>query len=225
MAADEKSIVVVKTSLAKILRNPQHLAIYQDSVNIVNCLVTTAYLFARYIFVHAYEEDENDENDNDAFSTDVFMTDAFFSELLPSLQTRTHRASKDENTLRNRQLIDKYITNLCALSRFQQITILGIASNVEAYIARQMLTAYINNAEMRSGTHLQSCLNFFFDVRALQSTLRCQTTMTADKQLAHAYLADISSFKTILSSTESYDALEGRVNEIQTLGEEYFFNF
>ena len=139
MAADKKSIVVVKASLAKILCNQNHLAIYQDRVNIINRLVTTAYLFARYIFVHAYENDENEndenENDNDAFNADVFMTDTFFLELLRSLQTRTRRASKDENTLRNRQLIDKYITNFCTLYRFQRITIRGIASNVEAYIA------------------------------------------------------------------------------------------
>src|SRR5579859_5145707 len=96
MGPDEKPIVVVKAPLAKFLRNPEHLAIYQDRVNIVNRLVTAAYLFVRYIFVHAYEEDENDENDNDAFSANVFMTDAFFSELLRSLQTRTRRASKDE---------------------------------------------------------------------------------------------------------------------------------
>src|SRR5579859_4582883 len=225
MGPDEKPIVVVKAPLAKILRNPEHLAIYQDRVNIVNRLVTAAYLFVCYIFVHAYKEDKNDENDNEAFSVDVFMMDAFFSELLWSLQTRTRRASKDENTLRKRQLIDKYMTNCCALFRFQRITVPGIASNLEAYIARQMLTAYINNAEMRSGTHLRSCLNIFFDVPALQSTLRRQTTMTTDKQLAHAYLPDISSFKTILLSTESYDALEGRVNEIQALGEEYFNAF
>src|SRR5579859_1276277 len=154
MGPDEKPVIVVKASLAKIIRNPNHLAIYQDRVNRVNCLVTAAYLFARYIFVHAYEEDENDKNNNDAFSADVFMMDAFFSELLWSLQTRTRRASKDENTLQNRQLINKYITNFCTLFRFQRITIPGIASNLEAYIARQMLTAYINNAEMQSGTHL-----------------------------------------------------------------------
>jgi len=170
MAADEKSIVVVKASLAKILRNPEHLAIYQDRVNIINHLVTAAYLFARYIFVHAYDENEND---NDAFNVDVFMTDAFFLELLRSLQTRTRRASKDENTLRNRQLIDKYITNFCTLYHFQRITIVGIASNLEAYIARQMLTAYINNAEMRTGTHFRTCLNVFFDVQSLRSTLKC----------------------------------------------------
>ena len=88
-----------------------------------------------------------------------------------------------------------------------------------------MLTAYINNAEMRSETYLQSCLNIFFDVRALRSALQCQTTTTTEKQLTRAYLADISLFKMILSSTESYDALEGRVNEIQALGEEYFNAF
>ena len=157
MTADKKSIVVVKASLAKILCNQNHLAIYQDRVNIINRLVIPAYLFARYIFVHAYKDDENEneddendenENDNDAFNADVFMTDTFFLELLRSLQTRTRRASKDENTLWNRQLIDKYITNFCALYRFQRITIPGIASNLEAYIARQMLTAYINIVEM-----------------------------------------------------------------------------
>ena len=98
MASDEKPIVVVKASLAKILRNPEHLAIYQDRVNIVNRLVTAAYVFARYIFVHAYEEDENDENDNDAFNADVFMTDAFFFELLRSLQTRTEMLCRLESS-------------------------------------------------------------------------------------------------------------------------------
>jgi hypothetical protein len=78
---------------------------------------------------------------------------------------------------------------------------------------------------MRTGTHFRTCVNVFFDVRSLRSTLRSRTTTTTDKQLARAYLADISSFKTILSSTESYDALEGRVNEIQALGEEYFNAF
>jgi hypothetical protein len=153
MAADEKPVVVVKASLAKILHNPEHLAMYQDRVNIINRLVTAAYVFARYIFIHAYEEDENDENDNDAFNAGVFMMDAFFFELLWSLQTRTCKTSKDENTLRNRQLINKYITNFCALYCFQRTTIPEIASNLEAYIARHMLTAYINNAEMRTGTH------------------------------------------------------------------------
>ena len=57
MGPDEKPIVVVKAPLTKILRNAEHLALYRDRVNIVNRLVTAAYLFARYIFVHAYEED------------------------------------------------------------------------------------------------------------------------------------------------------------------------
>ena len=128
MEPDEKPIVVVKAPLAKIIRNPNHLAIYQDRVNRVNRLVTAAYLFSRYIFVHSYDDD-------DAFNVDTFMTDSFFMEVLRSLQTRIHRASKDENTLRNRQLINKYCERFCDLYSYQQITIPGIASNLEAYIA------------------------------------------------------------------------------------------
>src|SRR5579859_7720895 len=143
MGPDEKPVVVVKAPLAKIIRNPNHLAIYQDRVNRVNRLVTAAYLFSRYIFVHSY--------DDDAFNADTFMTDSFFMQVLRSLQTRTRRASKDENMLRNRQLINKYCEEFCQLYRFQLIMIPGIAYNLEAYIARQMLTAYIHNAEMRTG--------------------------------------------------------------------------
>ena len=97
--ASAKPITVVKASLANILCDADHLAICQDRVNTINCLVTAAYLFARYIFVHAYEEEENDENDS--FNADIYMMDAFFMELLQSLQTRTRKASKDENTLWN----------------------------------------------------------------------------------------------------------------------------
>src|SRR5579859_3900358 len=88
-----------------------------------------------------------------------------------------------------------------------------------------MLTAYINNAEMRTGTHFRTCVNVFFDVRSLRSTLRSRTTMTTDKRLARAYLSEISSFKTILMSAESYNVLEGRVDKIRALGEEYLEAF
>ena len=119
-----KPIVVVKASLANVLRDADHLAVYQDRVNTINCSVTAAYLLARYIFVHAYEEEEND--DNDFFNADIYMTDAFFMEPLRSLQTRSRRASNDENTLRNRQLINKYIANFGTLYRFKRITIPGM---------------------------------------------------------------------------------------------------
>ena len=72
MGPDEKPVVVVKAPLAKIIRNPNHLTIYQDRVNRVNRLVTAAYLFSRYIFVHSYDDD------NDTFNADIFMTDSFF---------------------------------------------------------------------------------------------------------------------------------------------------
>src|SRR5579859_6181864 len=109
MGPDEKPIVVVKAPLAKIIRNPNHLTIYQDRVNRVNHLVTAAYLFSRYIFVHSYNNNNNNNNNNNAaFNVDTFMMVSFFTEVLRSLQTRTRRAFKDENTLRNRQLINQY---------------------------------------------------------------------------------------------------------------------
>ena len=71
--ASAKPIVVVKASLVYILCNPDHLAIYQDRVNTINSLVTAAYLLARYIFVHAYGEEESDRNDdNDSFNADLY---------------------------------------------------------------------------------------------------------------------------------------------------------
>ena len=79
MMADEKSIVVVKASLSQILCNPEHVTIYQNRVNIINHLVIAAYLFAHYIFIHAYQDDENE---SDAFNADIFMTDGFFFEVL-----------------------------------------------------------------------------------------------------------------------------------------------
>ena len=95
MGPDEKPIVVIKAPLAKIIRNPNHLTIYQDRVNRVNRLVTAAYLFSRYIFVYSYNNDDND----DAFNADIFMTDSFFMEVLRSLQTRTRKAAKTEDVL------------------------------------------------------------------------------------------------------------------------------
>ena len=127
---DEKP-VVVKAPLAKIIRNPNHLTIYQDRVNRVNRLVTAAYLFSRYIFVHSYDNDDND----DAFNADIFMTDSFFMEVLRSLQTRTRKAAKTEDVLRNRQLIVKYLEAFCQLYRYHLITIPRNSSNLEAYIA------------------------------------------------------------------------------------------
>jgi hypothetical protein len=78
---------------------------------------------------------------------------------------------------------------------------------------------------MRTGTHFRTCLTVFFDVRSLRSILRRRTTTTTDKRLARAYLADVSSFKAIISPAESYEALEGRVDDIRVLGEEYLDTF
>jgi len=79
---DAKHIIIIKAPLAKLLRDPQHLGIYRDTIKTINRVVTAAYLFARFIFVHAYEEDDN-------FNVDEYITTDFFFECLRALQTIT----------------------------------------------------------------------------------------------------------------------------------------
>lgn len=215
---DDKPIVVLKAPLAKLLRDPEHLGIYRDTVKTINRVVTAAYLLARFIFVHAYEDDDD-------FNVDIYITTDFFFECLRALQTRTRRQSTLEDTLRNRRLIDRYIEEFCVLYRYDLIQIEGIGSNLERYIGQQMTTSYINNAEFKSSQHLRSVINAYFDVRQLRSVLRRQTATTTDKQLARAYLADISSFKDIISTADSYNDIESRIDEIRDLGDDYLDAF
>ena len=215
---DDKPIVVLKAPLAKLLRDPEHLGIYRDTVKTINRVVTAAYLLARFIFVHAYEDDDD-------FNVDIYITTDFFFECLRALQTRTRRQSTLEDTLRNRRLIDRYIEDFCVLYRYHLIRIEGVGSNLERYIGRQMTTSYINNAEFKSGQHLRSVINVYFDVRELRSVLRRQTVTTTDKQLTRIYLTDISSFKDIISTADSYNDIESKIDEIRDLGDDYLDAF
>ena len=55
---DNKDIVVIKAPLAKLLRNPRHLEIYHEIIKTVNRTVTASHLLAWFIFIHAYEDDD-----------------------------------------------------------------------------------------------------------------------------------------------------------------------
>jgi len=87
---NNRNMVILKTSLRSILRNHQHLMIYQDVVTRINKLVTAAYLFICYIFVNAYDDDGE-------FNADQYVTPGFFTEVLKLLQPpdRTGRATSD----------------------------------------------------------------------------------------------------------------------------------
>ena len=128
---EDKQIVVLKAPLAKIRRDPHHLQIYRDTVNSINRVVTAAYLLKRYIFVHAYQ-------DNDDFNADIFINTDFFCQVLHALQTRTRRHSTIEATIRSRQLVDCYIEDFCVLYQYHLIRIEGVSPNLERYIGRQM---------------------------------------------------------------------------------------
>lgn len=172
----------------------------------------------RYIFVHAYQ-------DNDDFHADIFINTDFFCQVLRALQTRTRRHSTIEATIRNRQLIDRYIEDFCVLYQYHLIRIEGVGSNLERYIGRQMATSYLNNAELKSGQHFRSVVNTFFDVKELRSTFRRRTSTDNGKKLTQAYLADISSFKDIISTASTYGDIEARMDKLDGLGDNYIDTF
>ena len=130
----------MKASLQNILRNPQHLAIYRDTIKTINKVVTAGYLFTRYVFVNAY-------GDGQEFNADEHITSGF-KEVLMSLQTRPRKQATSHDTLRYRQLINRYLEEFLVAYRFRPMQVAGNSSNWEAYVDRQMCTAYLKNAEM-----------------------------------------------------------------------------
>jgi hypothetical protein len=101
-----------------------------------------------------------------------------------------------------------YIEDFYVLYRYHLIRIEGVGPNLERYVGRQMATSYLNNAELKSGQHFRTVVNAFFDVDELRATLWCQTSPDNDKKLARAYLADIYSFKDIMSTASTYGDIE-----------------
>ena len=121
------NIDIVKALLHKILQNPLYVDRYRDVVHTVNTIVTTAYLFIRYVFVNGY-------NDDDAFNIDEYITPGFFKECLKALQTRTQARTQNENTIRYRRLISRNIEEFCVIYRYHLICLEGNQSNWESYI-------------------------------------------------------------------------------------------
>jgi len=88
-----------------------------------------------------------------------------------------------------------------------------------------MCTAYLNNAERHSSRHLRSIINVIFNTKELLRTVRSVNATAADKQLARAYLADIGSFKDIISNANSFNEVQGRLPELEELGLEFLEGF
>ena len=164
---DRGNIGVVKAPLHKILQIPLHVDRYRDVVRTVNTIVTTAYLFIRYVFV-------NGNDDDDAFNVDEYITPAFFKKCLKALQTWTQARMQNEDIIRYQRLISSHIEEFCIIYRYHLIRLEGNQSNWESYIATQMCTAYINNAEQHTGRQLRSLINVIFNTKELNRLVRRQ---------------------------------------------------
>ena len=203
---DRGNIGVVKAPLHKILQNPLHVDRSRDVIRIVNTIVTAANLFIRYVFVNEYD-------DNDAFNVNEYITPAFFKECLKALQTQTQARTQNEDTIRYRRLISRHIEEFCVIYRYHLIRLEGNQSNWESYIATQMCTAYdINNAEQHTGRHLLSLINVIFNTKELNRLVLRQNATATEKRLACAYLADITSFKDIISNANFYNEVQNRTD-------------
>jgi hypothetical protein len=141
--------------------------------------------FARYVFLHEYENNMN-------FNADQ---PSVFVECLKSLQTRPRKNSAKADTVRNRALIDRHLPQFCELYRCQRIGIGGLQSNWELYVGSQMCTAYLNNAATRTGQHFRTILNEFFGVRELRALVRRTTSTAMEKRLAREELDNVAAFK------------------------------
>src|SRR2546423_9388479 len=216
----ETDIIVVKTSLHGILRDPQLAHQYQRVVCNINKIVTAAYLLARYIFVN-----ECDDDDDNVFNVDEYIKPEFFKECLKALQTRRRIQTTNQNTIRYRTLISRHIEEFRVVYRYQFIQLDGNQSNWENYIATQMCTAYLNNAERHSSRHLRSIINVIFNTKELLCMVRSVDATAVGKQLARAHLADIGSFKDIISNANSFDEVQGRLPELEELGLEFLEGF
>ena len=217
---DGGNIVIVKASLHNILRNPQQVDQYREVVHNINTIITATYLLIRYIFVNEYDDD-----DDDVFNVDEYITPAFFKECLKALQERRRVQTTNQNTIRYRALIGRHLEEFCIIYRYHPIHLGGNQSNWENYVGTQMCTAYINNAEKHTSRHLRSIINVIFNTRELNRLVRSQHTMATEKQIARAYLADISSFKDIISNANSYDEVQNRMDELEQLGDEFIEGF
>ena len=162
----ETDIIVVKASLHRILCDPQLVHQYRQVICTINKIVTAAYLLAQHIFVNEY-----DDNDDNVFNVDEYIKPEFFKECLKALQTRRHIQTTNQNTIRYQTLISRHIKEFRVVYRYQFIQLDGNQSNWENYIATQMCTAYLNNAERHSSRHLQSIINVIFNTKELLRTV------------------------------------------------------
>jgi hypothetical protein len=77
-------------------------------------------------------------------------------------------------------------------------------------VGTQMYTAYKNHAQFKIGTNFRTPLNWFFDIQELRQIYGSSTAPANNKKLARAHLADIASFKEIISKVGSYHEAETR---------------
>jgi len=172
MQNEAPPIVFIKAPLAKLLRHPEHLDIYRQTIKLMKYLVKACYLFSRFTFIHTGFRG----------STQGFTG----------------------------------ILNRFVLSINIKITITSVSSNVESYLGQAMITAYLNNAQERTGQHFRTIINIFFGVRDLRGVVRSHSSSSTEKTLAcaiYSALRPLNKLYQRLATTKTWK-VESRILRI-----------
>lgn len=101
------------------------------------------------------------------------------------------------------------------MTRFLHIQRLPQRTRYENGELKQMCTAYLNSAEKHTGRPLRSIINVTFNTKEPNRLVRRQNATATEKRLTRAYLADIASFKDIMSNTNTYNEVQNRMDELE----------
>ena len=124
--------------------------------------------------------------------------------MLLYLQTRTRRDARAEDTRRSRELIGRYRDGFIDLYGFERIKIEGTQSNLEAYAAKHMTTAYKTHAAKNSSRYLLNLMKAKLDTRSLRKQIRRRIISVEEKRDLREQLDKIGRFKKRIFNTSGY---------------------
>ena len=179
--------ITIRFPLSKMIRDPNDLTTYVALVQIINRVVTASYLFAKFVFLNEY-------NDNDEFNANEFINQAFFVEILKSMQGRRRNNVSNQKCLRHRRLVDRYLNEFCVAYQYTKVLAGRRLGSWEDYVGTEMLTAYTNSAQKHTTTYFRRIVNQLLGHKGSIQCLRKSTATAAEKAASRAHLNRISLF-------------------------------
>lgn len=144
--------MTIKSTINNIWR-PEYKKALHDLIDTTHKLVTHTYLFIKFIFIEALEED-------DAFDLNSYVNKNFFVEVFLALTDRKERSGTlKEETARYRDLISQHKAAYFATAKYNPPKVVN-AQQIALFECTKIQTAYYNNLTAHFGNRLRMFLNF-----------------------------------------------------------------